>query len=259
MARFAIYSDLHFEFGSRFVPPASLRGQIDGIILAGDISAFPTAFRHAREISDALEAPAVLIAGNHEFYGYVIEQVLDELRAQSDDQVRFLECGMTEVAGTRILGTVLWTDFKLNPELEAKAMADMASVLSDFREIRRTLRDDSVCRIDTDYLLDAHNKCRTWLSGELKKKFNGPTLVATHTAPSRQSIKSHGTHHMVAAAFASDMEQFIQDHEIAAWVHGHIHDSVDYMIGQTRVVSNPYGYERFERNSKFDPEFVIEI
>src|SRR3546814_12442651 len=114
MARFAIYSDLHFEFGSRFVPPASLRGQIDGVILAGDISACPTAFRHAREISDALEAPAVLVAGNHEFYGYVIEQVLDELRYQSDGEVRFLECDKTEIAGTRILGTVLWTDFKYN-------------------------------------------------------------------------------------------------------------------------------------------------
>ncbi len=259
MARFAIYSDLHCELGSSFVAPAKLRGQVDGIILAGDISAFPTAFRHARKISDALDAPAVLLAGNHEFYGYVIEHVLDELRAQSDDQIRFLECDTTEIAGTRILGTTLWTDFKLNPELEIKAMTDMASLISDYAEIRRVLRGESVCRIDTDYLLDAHNKCRAWLSAELKKEFDGPTLVATHTAPSSQSIRSHDPKKLIAAAFASNLEQFIQDHEIAAWVHGHVHDSADYMVGATRVVSNPYGYERYTKNSEFDPAFVIEV
>lgn len=66
-------------------------------------------------------------------------------------------------------------------------------------------------------------------------------------------------HVVVAAAFASDMKQFIRDHEIAAWVHGNIHDSVDYMIGRTRVISNPYGYERLDRNPQFDPAFVLEL
>lgn len=64
---------------------------------------------------------------------------------------------------------------------------------------------------------------------------------------------------MIAAAFASNLEAFVDDHEIAAWVHGHIHDSVDYMIGKTRVVSNPYGYEMIEPNRNFRADFIIEV
>ncbi|MES1990965.1 MAG: metallophosphoesterase [Pseudomonadota bacterium] len=259
MARFLVYSDLHYEFGSRFQTPSHLRGTVDGAILAGDISAFPTALRRAREISDAIDAPTVSLAGNHEFYGYVIEQVIEALRLQSDERVQFLECGTTEIAGTRILGTTLWTDFNLNPELRMQAMSDMPSLLSDYQEIRRVLRDDSTCRIDTDYLLAAHRNCLSWLSDELDKKISGPTIIATHTAPSRRSIKSHNSHNITAAGFASDLEAFIEAHGVNCWVHGHIHDSVDYMIGKTRVVSNPYGYQQYGLNEEFDPEFIIEV
>lgn len=259
MARFLIYSDLHYEFGSRFRPSGRLRGTVDGVILAGDICGGKYAMRQARKISDAVEAPVVFVAGNHEFYGGAIEHVIDELRALSDDQVRFLECDATEIAGTRILGTTLWTDFNLNPELRTRAMSDMPWFLTDYKQIHRVLRDDHTIRIDTDYLLDAHNKCRAWLTSELDKSFDGPTLVVTHTAPSRQSIKSHGSHQVISAAFASNLEQVIMDHDIAAWMHGHIHDSVDYMIGKTRVVSNPYGYEGFELNREFDPAFIVEV
>jgi Icc-related predicted phosphoesterase len=259
MARFLIYSDLHYELGGRFVPPADLRGKVDGIILAGDISGGRYAMRHAREIAEQVEAPAILIAGNHEFYGGVIEDVIDELHALSDDQVRFLECETAVIAGVRILGTTLWTDFNLNPERRAAALSNMNSMLNDYRAIRRRSKTLDTCRIDTDWLLDLHKTYFEWLSRELSTEFDGRTIVVTHTAPSRRSIVLHNSRNVIAAAFASDLEAFVNDHEIAAWVHGHIHDSVDYMIGNTRVVSNPYGYEDDEPNRAFAPDFMIEV
>ena len=30
------------------------------------------------------------------------------------------------------------------------------------------------------------------------------------------------------------------------WVHGHTHDSFDYVLGWTQVVVNPYGYQDVE-------------
>ena len=259
MARFLVYSDLHYEFGSRFMPPDHLKGTVDGVLLAGDISGGVHSMRHARQISDAVEAPAFLITGNHEFYGHVVEHLLDELRALSTEQVRFLECDMVEIAGTRILGTTLWTDFNLNPELRGQALSDIGWMLNDYKKILRVLRGDNVCRIDTDYILAAHVDCRKWLAHELEASFEGPTIVLTHTAPSRRSITSHGSHQVISAAFASDLEQFILDHKIDLWAHGHVHDSVDYMVGNTRIVSNPYGYERHEQNREFNPEFIVEV
>jgi hypothetical protein len=45
------------------------------------------------------------------------------------------------------------------------------------------------------------------------------------------------------------------------WVHGHMHDSFDYVLGETRVVSNPRGYARngVNENARFDPNMVVEI
>lgn len=52
MARFLVYSDLHYEIGGRFVPPAHLRGTV--VILAGDIAEGRDAMRHARQIGISL-------------------------------------------------------------------------------------------------------------------------------------------------------------------------------------------------------------
>jgi hypothetical protein len=43
------------------------------------------------------------------------------------------------------------------------------------------------------------------------------------------------------------------------WVHGHTHNSFDYMFGKTRVVVNPYGYKDVEVNPQFDKSLVIKL
>ena len=52
-------------------------------------------------------------------------------------------------------------------------------------------------------------------------------------------------------AYHSDLTEFIMDRpEIKLWVHGHMHDDFDYMIGDTRVVCNPRGYIGYETRAK---------
>jgi predicted phosphodiesterase len=34
--------------------------------------------------------------------------------------------------------------------------------------------------------------------------------------------------------------------QIRLWVHGHMHNASDYMLGTTRVVCNPRGYTGYE-------------
>lgn len=43
------------------------------------------------------------------------------------------------------------------------------------------------------------------------------------------------------------------------WVHGHTHDSFDYMIGSTRVLCNPRGYIPEEANKQFDPALIVDL
>lgn len=45
------------------------------------------------------------------------------------------------------------------------------------------------------------------------------------------------------------------------WIHGHTHDSFDYLLNGTRVVCNPRGYVKdgVNENPRFDPELMIEV
>jgi hypothetical protein len=38
-----------------------------------------------------------------------------------------------------------------------------------------------------------------------------------------------------------------------------MHDPVDYMIGDTRILSNPRGYLPWEEDNGFDPNFTFEV
>jgi len=40
-------------------------------------------------------------------------------------------------------------------------------------------------------------------------------------------------------------------------LHGHVHRSLDYTIGNTRVVCNPKGYAN--ENPHFDPAMIVEV
>jgi hypothetical protein len=61
-------------------------------------------------------------------------------------------------------------------------------------------------------------------------------------------------------AYTSDLSELILDHEnIKYFVHGHMHDPVDYPVGNTRVLSNPRGYVGDEDTSGFDPSFSFNV
>ncbi len=44
---------------------------------------------------------------------------------------------------------------------------------------------------------------------------------------------------LLNAAFVSDLTPLIEKADL--WIHGHVHDSFDYEIGDTRVIANPRG------------------
>jgi hypothetical protein len=55
------------------------------------------------------------------------------------------------------------------------------------------------------------------------------------------------------------MMHVIADARPALWVHGHTHDSLDYRIGDTRIICNPFGYLHHEENPKFQRDLVVDM
>ena len=59
-------------------------------------------------------------------------------------------------------------------------------------------------------------------------------------------------------AFVSNLERIIARYQPALWIHGHMHNSVDVTLGQTRVLANPAGYNAAE-NPDYEPALCIEL
>ncbi len=62
---------------------------------------------------------------------------------------------------------------------------------------------------------------------------------------------------LLTAAFASDLDDLVA--KATLWVHGHLHASADYRLGDCRVVANPRGYVGIKEDRGFDPAFTVEL
>ncbi len=274
--RLLAMSDLHLEFGATYSVPTYCR--YDVVVLAGDINVRGHRAVHwARRPSTFCGRPVVLVPGNHEFYGSTHESELTRQRADAEGtNVHVLQRRSVVIHGVRFLGCTLWTDFALpfmqedgtcRSDVELALQAANRS-MNDYRRIyvadegrcgrvRRTKRR----RLRAEDTLAMHALDRVWLMAELGKPFTGPTVVVTHHAPSSASVPSEYQGDELSPAYVSDLPaEFFKVPSV--WIHGHVHNSVNYAIGSCRVISNPRGYPRMDGtfdNSEFEAGLIIEI
>jgi 3',5'-cyclic AMP phosphodiesterase CpdA len=245
-------SDLHLEFQG-WVPPSA---PADVVVLAGDIDVGVAGVIWGRRCFP--DSAVVYVPGNHEFYDSELEHTLAALhRTARTHDVHLLDRGRVEIAGVRFLGTTLWTDFALygaEPGAIARAMAFAERAMIDYRAIR--YRDDGLL-VPGD-TLELHRLQLAWLAQQLAQPFAGSTVVVTHHLPGLKSVHPRYAGDMLNTAFASDLSDLLRA-PVALWIHGHTHESMDYVVNGTRVVCNPRGYLPHEPNSSFDPNLVIEI
>ena len=90
---------------------------------------------------------------------------------------------------------------------------------------------------------------------------NSPVVVCGHHAPSKSSTKpGYARDVQMNGCYSSDLSEFILDHpRIKLWTHGHTHDPFDYMIGTTRIVCNPRGYDGYEGRADQFELVTVEI
>jgi predicted phosphodiesterase len=263
-----LLSDLHLEF-AKFSPlwkGERIDDGVDVVVLAGDIAAGVQGIRWARETFVTKEV--VYVLGNHEFYDGHIQFVTNNARAVAKDMdVHFLERDAVELNGVRFVGTTLWTDFNFfGAQQRPFAMQAAQMYLNDYQciNIAHSVPGDAVRRrarrlrpADTELM---HRGSVEWLREALPKGTPDKTVVVTHHAPHRLSVHPRYERDLVTGAYASDLTHLMG--QAALWVHGHMHDSVDYRVNGTRVVCNPRGYVRRDggqENERFEPGLVIEI
>jgi predicted phosphodiesterase len=249
-----ILSDLHNEISPFLIDPNS--HSADVIVLAGDISKGDRGIAWARGQWPTKQI--IYVAGNHEFYGQIRKNVISSIRlAAKQYDVHFLDDDEVIIDRVRFVGGTLWTDFKLfGDHLQKDCMRKAINGLNDFRVINEGDKvfspNDALALFEKSY-------------GYLKQRltcapFNGKTVVVTHHLPSELSIADRFKDDPLSACFASNTDDLLGHNEL--WIHGHTHDSFDYMVDGTRVVCNPRGYS-FSKNSvenlEFNPALIVEI
>ena len=134
--------------------------------------------------------------------------------------------------------------------------------MNDYRVIQNFYPEKSLYhKLTPDHTHRVHKDTLEYFKQTLEANADRPFVVITHHGPTHLSIneKFKSDYHM-NGGYVSELSSFILDHpNIKTWVHGHVHDPVDYMIGDTRVLCNPRGYVPWEGGNGFDANFTFEI
>jgi predicted phosphohydrolase len=260
-------SDVHLEFGALDKPLP----EGDVVVLAGDITllaaldpakADPRARRVRESTHSFFEAvasrfrKAVYLMGNHEHYGFCIDDSAEAVRRYLPG-VTLLENEHIVLGDVLLCGATLWTDMGGgNPLIEQTIQRGM----SDFYVIEK--RDGERLRAfrpaDARALFTAS---LAYIGGLAEANRDKKLVVATHHAPSKEGIAPRQRTHNMDPAYFTDLTAFIEERpNIAVWLHGHTHVQTEYAIGQCRVLSNARGYFGRERAAAhFDPDRWFEI
>lgn len=248
-------SDLHLEF--EHCTPDRLQMPIDPradlLVLAGDLHTEVAGMDYlVRRL--ATQVPVVMVAGNHEFYGHEFDcqrQALADLGRTIAD-VHFLDNGAVTINGVRIVGATFWSDFGGGNQ---RLMAEARNMMTDYSAISdgtATLGSLKPSRIYQEHLQSAD-----FIRAELAGRDSRRLIVVTHHAPSPQSTR--GKRRGFDKLYGSDYEQLMRDYDPDLWIHGHVHESFEYLIDQTIVACNPRGYVGHHENDGFVPARTITL
>jgi predicted phosphodiesterase len=249
--RLHVLSDLHIEQA----PFEMADGEADAVVLAGDVWRGTRGVEWARDWADG--RPVLYIAGNHEFYGYSLPGLVDDLRHAADgSSVHVLENDELLLDGVRFLGCTLWSDFDYDgPARRDDSMRLCERLVNDYEHITFGPDDRTLAARDTRML---HIASRAWLADRLDEPHDGPTVVVTHHAPLIRTRPATPELRALAGAFASDVTELMGSDRVGLWIFGHTHQAADLEIDGTRVLSNPRGYPH-QPVDGFDPLSVVDV
>ena len=254
LQKFQIVSDLHAEFNrdDGLVPKAEV------LILAGDIAPFSnkSLLRDVLRKLKKLFKTVIYIPGNHEYYCSLSDKppktmdslLKDAREIASDYDVTILNNETFDIGDVRIIGSTLWS------HVPDDKVSVIQQLMNDYRHIWTIQGEFTVSQSNA-----LHTEAVDFIrqSVLLAISLGKTPVVVTHHAPqfdgTSEPLYSRGR---CITAYATDLHELYEG--VHTWLFGHTHFACDFLVGKTRIVSNPRGYpgERvmFRRNFVIDVE-----
>ena len=231
------------------------------------------------------EFPQVIyILGNHEHYHGDTAKSYEILKSHLNfANLHILDKEVWCHQGVTFIGGTLWTDMNREDPLTLMhtktAMNDFRGVINSRRTIARKVplyepnplwtgdgqngsryltneagqmivighkRKEEPANWSPEDTVEEHRQLLEYIDTVIQVP--GRYVVVGHHAPSSRSVADwYRADTVMNGAFRSELDEFIEDRpQIQLWIHGHMHNASDYVIGQTRVVCNPRGYIGYE-------------
>ena len=295
--KIAVCSDLHLEFGDLDLTNDEkadvliLGGDIfvaedvknfsyvDEQIMAATPSMLARGERYYNFLKRCSERfpQVVLIMGNHEHYHGDYAQTANVIRTVVGEfsNVHFLDKEWRIINGVLFYGGTLWTD--MNGE-DPNTLYQIAGMMNDYRGVKNSAKTvqyrvpsldennpdgfsfrERPAQFRPEDSVEDHRAFLKGLNEALTLHPELPTVVVGHHAPSKASTHPrYKSEWLVNGAYSTNLDNYILDRrQIKLWTHGHTHEDFDYMIGTTRIVCNPRGYDGYEaRADNFQLKYV---
>lgn len=242
--RLRVVSDLHIDLfddhgHNRINKICHESHTIDVLVIAGDLCEIDKAWEgvpgkwglYGDTISKLAEhfPHVVAVLGNHEFYNNSFTGVgkyIPELMRSVSNYYCLDFLGYKRLYGKDFVGGTLWFPEQEDPLRYWEGMNDFHCI-DDFRKYVHVMGDGTKRKIQLVADRDA--------------------IVVTHHAPSMRSVHERLINDpLTRLYYVHDCTEIICRQNPAMWIHGHLHNPVDYIhpASTTRVVSNPLGYPR---------------
>jgi hypothetical protein len=278
----AVLSDLHvdIERNAWRDPPAL---DVDALVVIGDTTNPMTSGLPWIAETFACVPRIICVPGNHCFYrgakgsgeehAYYQDQMSRAREMAEKLGLTLLQNDTCEIGDVRVVGATMWSDISILPRgMTAKEAMSQSqrgwyeggwrnherNYHNDFREIRYA-GSGSRNRFTPSQMLALHRESKEFFERTLAEPFDGDTVCISHMGPA-PSVEPgdhswlYGWSDVIPLMHGPLAPKF--------WLHGHVHKSLDYTIGDTRVVCNPRGYPApggTRENPNFDPHLVIEV
>ena len=273
--KIGVCSDLHLEFGDLNIKNED---NVDVLILSGDILVesdlqiydrrqVEMGFMQARSVRFheffqrvCFQFPHVIyVAGNHEHYhgdfAHTIRNLKQKLAIHPN--LHILDREVFDLGDVRFIGSTLWTDMNKEDPITLHAMKRM---MNDFRCVKNSNREvhfkdeggkfhTRVATFSPEDAVEEHRKSLDYIKTVYADTppWKSVVVVGHHTPSHTSCHPRYKDDQIMNGGYHSDLSEFILDRPgIKLWTHGHTHENFDYMIGSTRIVCNPRGYDGYE-------------
>lgn len=246
-----ICSDLHLEFTNNRNwlkrNPLIPKGEI--LIIAGDTYYLERDYEELDFINNvAKDFQAVyLIPGNHEYYGgFDVSTALLPTHKKIKENVFMVNNQVVELQGIDFIFSTMWSKIQRNT-------LDVLKGMADFRKIKFNEE-----RFSINHFNEVHEVAFNFLSRAVES--DSKKVVITHHLPSNECNVDEFKGSVLNEAFCVEKTNFILNHGIDYWIYGHSHRNLnDFRIGNTKMITNQFGYVDWNEQNSFNYEKIIEI